>query len=785
MPVPTASNFPNSFDNDDNLFLVHDALRVRLVEDYTPGDTSILIEGDQEVIDKFPPTGIITCTEQCSDLEDRAISFYYASRTDSSFDGLIVLPEFNDVAKPKGVTNVTQNVMARHHNHLKDALIAVQTFVGIEGQTDTSPLGDTLEGRINFLRKLILTPKAWFGMDTRVGLVPLCVTFTDQSFRLGDGEVIYIWDFGDQSGDTISICPSTISGISQCHISQVPISTTVISAISTVPAGNNNVLVRDLDGGSIRKCYTEPGNYTVTLSVINEFGIDVVKFDQIINARVEAPDPAVITLTPRTSQDFTPGEPIGGPYTTPPKIRSRVNTFIDLEILSGENPATPGVSFAGEALDGTGSPIDPVIEYTWNLGDDLTHGDQPETRASYSIGGIYDVELRVDTQYGSYRITPYEDAIDIIEATNLWMFNFTSQTSVDGGVVQAWEFGLNSETFKTLGNNTISINRDNSFLDYLSDTNTYDENAETRAKNEFSRNVAFTARNPVSSGDDGECLLFWASGGADVATQTIQVRRYNAFSDVYSVSDPIEDRPWNWCALASPDTTYFLFGTQEHTTPSGTNLALSERVDFDLGGLSSPAPLSLGTSFFGNGADELLSHPSSFDGGIPTNGYFATYRTAWKDSTGYILRNTAANEFFRLADFYKTEGSLADPFLSLTKLPDIAGTAKLEGQLVPMFNGIFFFNNSGEISAWNDLSMTWEVGRTSSATVSFRSLQDTNVSGFDSKENTLLAVSDSDRTAYLSYDYSPNAFIKFNGTDQTFSSVGVRPSGRQFALGVY
>ena len=102
-----------------------------------------------------------------------------------------------------------------------------------------------------------------------------------------------------------------------------------------------------------------------------------------------------------------------------------------------------------------------------------------------------------------------------------------------------------------------------------------------------------------------------------------------------------------------------------------------------------------------------------------------------------------------------------------------------------MFNGIFFFNNSGEISAWNDLSNTWEIGRTSSATVSFRSLQDTNVSGFDDSKNTLLAASDGDRVAYLSYDYSNQTFIKFNGTDQTFVSSGIRPSGKQFAMGIY
>jgi len=53
------------------------------------------------------------------------------------------------------------------------------------------------------------------------------------------------------------------------------------------------------------------------------------------------------------------------------------------------------------------------------------------------------------------------------------------------------------------------------------------------------------------------------------------------------------------------------------------------------------------------------------------------------------------------------------------------------------------------------------------------------------KSNTLFAASDKDRIAYLSYDYSEKAFIKFNGTDLTFTSAGVRPSGKQFNMSIY
>ena len=69
--------------------------------------------------------------------------------------------------------------------------------------------------------------------------------------------------------------------------------------------------------------------------------------------------------------------------------------------------------------------------------------------------------------------------------------------------------------------------------------------------------------------------------------------------------------------------------------------------------------------------------------------------------------------------------------------------------------------------------------------VAYRSLQDTSIDGFDSAKNTLLLTSDGDRRAYISFDYSENAFLKFNQIDLTFSSLGSRPQGEQFIMEIY
>ena len=211
MAVPTNPLYPESFDSDENLYLVHDSLRLRLLNDYNPGDKTIYAEGDLLIVSRIPPTGQITLTEQCSDLEQRAISFYYESFDveNIEFSGLTILQGFEDVKKPKRITNITVNVMADHHNNIKNSLIAIQEFCGVKGTEDKEPFGPTLEGRINFLRRLVLQPKAWFTADKRTGNVPFCVTFKDLSFRLGTdgdaGQVKLTWDFGDNTTSIVSV----------------------------------------------------------------------------------------------------------------------------------------------------------------------------------------------------------------------------------------------------------------------------------------------------------------------------------------------------------------------------------------------------------------------------------------------------------------------------------------------------------------------------------------------------------------------------------------------------
>jgi PKD repeat protein len=664
-----------------------------------------------------------------------------------------------DSIKPKRITNVTQNVMAKHHNLLKDALIAIEDFIGVKGTIYKTPnlVEGTLEGRINFLRKLVLSPKAYFTVDRKVGLVPLTVTFKNLSFRLatddadGENPIEILWDFGD----------STISSVS-----------------SITPSCVDNVFIEDESAGTITKTYCTPGLFDVTLRVTNKFGTDVITIPSMINARVTAPDEAVVEYLAANNQMVLPGTGVfnnAGEY-VPPIIRTPTNSLITMRIPSGPNPHNPGHTYGGEKLTTGNSVIDPITSYTWVLVDDLNHPTVTAgTKASYSVGGVYDMRLRVDTSFGAYRITNYPNSIDVVEKKNIWLFNYKNTTQVVG-----YEFGLISETYKTMPSSSFTPSIDYSFLNGQPNS--------TQQIQEFTRNVGFVPRSNIASGDQGESLLFYASGRTEsdpIASETVNFVSYNGFLQTFDDAVPVFSRPWNWCNFNSPSTAYFLFGTPTttaalHTSPTNPimtqyNIASGVAVES-----------TLNASQFSNGADELLSNVATFtDDGENQWGNFSVYRTAFKNNVGYILRNDNVGQFFRIRSFYRTDGTIGSPVQTIKKLSDMPGPTKLDGELVALTPGLFFFNNTGSISAYNTVGGVWETGGPGVNSVAFRALQDQTVSNFDDIAQPLRAASDGDKRTYLSFDYSVSAFIRFDANSFTFSSLPSRPPGRQWIMGMF
>lgn len=704
-------NFPTNFDNDTNLFLVQDALKLLLQHDYRPGQKVLYVEGDKETFDRFPNTGFITLIDQVSDKSQRAISLYYNSKGNMKFIGLELMPGQKDCLKSAYETTVVQNVMAIHRTVLKDAIIAIERYIGPKGTDDPEPFGPTIMGRLNYLSKIILSPKAWFTASTDMGMAPITIVFTAEGATSDGGRTTYEWEFGDGTNQTTS-------------------------------------------EAQVEKVYDIPGYYDVTLKITNDFGSDSVNFPKMIVIKAQSPDKAIIEFTPLPNQILTNGV-----------LRTPVNQFIHLQIKEGK---IKNKSFAGELLNEEGHAHDPISKYTWNIQDDLPHQSHRQTRAVYSMGGVYDLDLRTDTEMGSYRITNLEKCIDVVEDTNLWMWTFS-----DPSTVQASEFGLLCETFKVKPTAKLTIKANSSFLE------------SKIAIREFKRNNGFTKRNG-SSGQGGTCILCWASGRAPIdpmSSEKINIAEYNGFTDVYTSHYSIT-RPWNWAVLPSNENMYFIFGDTEGPKITNHSPTNQLKTTLNLANMTtSNEPLVLGN--YKSNAMELKENALTYNNeGDPAEGHFSIYRTAWKEMTGYILRNKPG-EFINLRSFYKTEGTIGDPLRVFRKLPDMEGMGKGEGQLVSMTRGIFCFDNSGSVSMYNDTTRTWEVTDANLTVTSFRMSQDRKTIGHEKDSNTLLATSDGADKAYLSFDYSPNAFIKFNEVDLTFHSLGHRPQGEQWQMGIF
>lgn len=715
MVIPSTTNYPIALDNDTNLFLTHDSLRVELSDDYLIGETSITITDPTGIMDKFPPTGIITLTDQCSDAELRAISFFYGSKTSTTFDELELMPGFIDADKPKNRTNVTQNVYAHHHNVLKDSIIAIEEFVGIKGLIDSSPFGETITGRINYLRKLILSPKAFFVANKTIGIAPLTVTFIDESLHTPTS---WIWDFGDGS-ETIS--SASVSGT---NINDL---TPVIDGV--VPCGKT-VVVPD-ESKTTTHTYFTPNKYDVTLTIGNEFGRDSILFPEFITVRAPAPDEATLTISP---------------------TKVKTNQVVNIAVTD-----------SGEQSE------DEIVQYTWNLSDDLVHNNASETTALYNIGGIYDVKVRADTALGAYRITTVPNAVNVVESTNLWLLAFDSPSSnlAISKTLKTHEFGLNSETWKTSIMPDLTVVRDHSF------TIGYTE--EVYQRNLFKRNVLLSQRGSTSSGDKGKAILNWSEDET-----TIRFKQFEPFTEVWSSATfsvgETATQNWNWLGFSDNTNLYLMLGLDTITDlPSSPE---SSKTKYNMSNGSSTST-SFESANFINGSDELLYLADN----LP-----ATYRSCFWGQNGFFARNDAGpGGFFRIRSFYKTDGVLGDVATNIRKLPDIPGTARAELQIVPLTVGIFVFNNSGEVSAYNPTTNIWSTGGPGAgSTNNFRLLQDASIEGFGDLDQPFIATSDGDRNAYLSFDYSPRAFIKFNEADSTFKSVGSRPtSNEQFTMTVF
>lgn len=702
MTIPQGSNYPAALDNDANLYLVRDALTVPLGFDYYPGHTSVLADGD---ISRFPSSGIITLVDQHNSPKERSISLYYGSRTNREFKDLELLADSIDCMKPKKITVITLQAMANHREALKDAILAIEQFLGVKHNTETEPKVGSVFGRLNFMKKILFSPKAWFEVDRAMGAAPFTTKFVfTGSGNVGPvGTVTYEWKFNDEETSTVD--------------------------------------------PFVEKTFLNPGNYTISLTVKNYYGEDTVTFVDMVKIKGQAPEQANVKFLPYQNQIHIDD--------IIPKIRTPINQPVMVEIP--QKYADDNKTFAGELVDPRTKKVnDAVSTYTWNLNDDLPHGNAHKTKALYTVGGYYDLVLRTDTDLGAYRITTYENCIDVVEPTNLWIWKQENKQRI-----RSFEFGLVSEVLKT-SNNTYALRATDKFIPEASE----------RERFEFWRNNGFARRSNAKSGEGGECLLFWASGRTpddEASAEKIHFATYNGFSDYYKVEHSVT-RPWNWAALCAEKDIHFVFGSKDEEQLPTLSLTNKNKASYNINsGFVSNEPMEYGN--FKGGGHELLSNAGVFTSAYDTPyGHYSAYRTAWKGNVGYILKNSSLGEHFAFQNFYKTEGTIGLPFRNIVKLPDMPGDGNKEGSLVPMANGIYLFNNHGSTYCFNDSSSTWELVNSHNK-IARKEL------------NSLLAASDLESKAYINIE--DTAFFKFNEIDMSYTTFTHGPLNNQWLMSIF
>lgn len=698
--LPIGSKFPANFDDDSNLLVAKDSLKLRLGQDYNPGDRGVLAESS---VEGFPPTGVITLIDHCN--PDHVTSFYYGSRKDNAFTNLELTPGSADAFKSRLSSVVTQQLDALHHNNIAASVMAIQECLG----TAKDDNDKTLFGRLNRLKRVAFAPRAWFEADVTMGLAPLTVTLTSYSTGVEGpvGPVSYAWDCGD----------------------------------------GTRVNTRD---DSIVKTYTEPGIYTVTLEITNLYGTDRVTLQNVIKVKSPAPDVAKVNILPQPGQSLMRDS-----------LRTTINQFVLLEVPQGENPDNPNVSFGGETLNlDTKKPVDPIVSYTWQTATGDVHRSSNQTKAIYDAGGLYDLSLRVDTKLGSFRISHFPKMIDVIEPTNLWLWLFQSPKSV-----AAYEYGLLSETFKAKQYNVLSLLSNDSFLDGVPN--------EAMQKEEFKHNNLFIRRGTAPSGFEGEGMLLWASGrdqNESSSLEKVMGSSFNAFLDMYSTPYEVTERPWNWAGFASSAKAYLIGGSRLAEQNPGLSQANDTKSVIDFNTMEATT-VKLHHHNYGNGAHDLKLHATDFDeDGEAIFGHFSRYRTTWKGDVGYMVRSGGPGDDYQLKSFYKTEGTIGEPFINITKLLDLP-EPKSEGQLLSLNDIVCFLSDNGDVFGYNENTNTWEVGETHATLFSHTG------------SGKFLAASDKDRRAYISF--GNDAFVKYNASDSTFTTLGNRPTGDQWLLDVF
>jgi len=183
------SVYPEAIDNKETLYEVKNNASIKLRQSLSYTGSNIVVDSTNA----FPDKGIVRISS--NDASKSGELVYYSSKTNNTFKGLI-RGFAGSVRSQWNVGSVVSNVVsAEHHNSVKDAILKIETNLGLENDPNPTSLNGILKSQEN--RFLIIKPI--FRSYPIKGPPPLTVRF--QNFSTGP-IAKFFWDFGD--GNTSS-----------------------------------------------------------------------------------------------------------------------------------------------------------------------------------------------------------------------------------------------------------------------------------------------------------------------------------------------------------------------------------------------------------------------------------------------------------------------------------------------------------------------------------------------------------------------------------------------------
>jgi PKD repeat protein len=180
------SNYPLAIDDSNTLYTATNNAQTVLTQSLSFNGTFIIVQDTGD----FPAYGLIRVGTEL---------IYYGLKTSGSFQNL--QRGFAGSSQQQWLqgTQVSLTVEAEPHNAIKDAVINIESYLGLK----TLPDANSLNGILTAQENKYLAPKPIFRGVPLIGPPPLKVRFQNFSNKLA---VRFLWDFGD-GGTSTDVSP--------------------------------------------------------------------------------------------------------------------------------------------------------------------------------------------------------------------------------------------------------------------------------------------------------------------------------------------------------------------------------------------------------------------------------------------------------------------------------------------------------------------------------------------------------------------------------------------------